>query len=126
MRSEVIYFMDMEKGEKTDEHGDPVIERIFSDIVYAEIKSISQTEFYQAQTADKKPEIKFCISDYLDYQNQKYLIHIKTDQDHIEPEDVHEGVRYNILRTYRKEDNQLEITCYGGVRDAITTVSDKD
>lgn len=112
MRDEVIYFMDMVPGNQKDEFGDPVVENQVSHRVYAEIKSISQSEFYQAQTSGQKPEMKFIITDYLDYQGQKYLIH--------------EGVRYGILRTYRTGRNELEITCYGGVRDANAAVSDPD
>lgn len=112
MRTETIYFMDMVPGEEKDEYGDPIEKRELSDMIFAEIKSIGQTEFYQAQTTDKKPEIKFKITDYMDYQGQRYLIH--------------EDIRYTILRTYRTGGNELEITCYGGVRDAITAVSDED
>lgn len=109
MRTEAIYFMDLVLGEEKDEFGDLIKKRELSDVVFAEIKSIGQTEFYQAQTIDKKPEIKFIITDYMDYSQQRYLIH--------------ENIRYTILRTYRTDSNELEITCYGGVRDATTTVS---
>lgn len=114
MRGEVIYFADMVPAGsgKKDIYGDPVLEQKISGTVFAEIKSIGQNEFYQAQTAGKKPEIKFKITDYMDYQGQRYLIH--------------EGVRYTILRTYRTGNNELEITCYGGVRDAAAAISDED
>lgn len=114
MRGEVIRFGDVMpalSGEK-DAYGDPFMENVVSGVVFAEIKSVGQSEFYQAQTAGKKPEIKFKITDYMDYQGQKYLLH--------------NGVRYSILRTYRTESNELEITCYGGVRDAVAAISDQD
>lgn len=114
MRDELICFMDMvplPSGE-TDKYGDPALKEERSDPVYAEIKSIGQNEFYQAQTAGKKPEIKFKITDYMDYQGQRYLIY--------------NGVRYSILRTFRTNGNELEITCYGGVRDATTAISNKN
>lgn len=104
MRDEMIYFLDIVPGEEEDEYGDKKDVQKLSDEIFAEILSISQTEFYQAQTSDKKPEMKFKITDYLDYDGQKYLIH--------------EGIRYKIMRTYRTKNNELEITCYGGVRDA--------
>lgn len=112
MRDEVIHFADMmdSSGEK-DLYGDPAMELKMSGEVFAELKSISQSEFYQAQTAGEKPEIKFKLTDYMDYQGQKYLIH--------------EGIRYTVLRTYRTG-NELEITCYGGVRDAVAAISNKD
>jgi len=65
-----------------------------------EMKSIGQSEFYQAQSDGLKPEIKFVLSDYLDYENQK---HIK-----------HGDIIYTVLKTYKNGD-KLEITCYGGV-----------
>lgn len=113
MRGEVIYFMDMVPSAPTkkDSYGDPVMEQRASEAVFAEIKFIGQSEFYQAQTAGKKPEIKFKITDYMDYQGQRYLLH--------------DGVRYSILRTYRTAGNELEITCYGGVRDASAAIGDE-
>jgi len=111
MYNEIIYLADEVKTKDKDKYGDPIIKFATSQ-VFAKQKSISQTEFYQAQTSDFKPEVKFKIADYLDYAGQKYLIH--------------EDMRYKILRTYRTEENELEITCYGGVRDVVATVSDED
>ena len=112
MRNEAIFFMDLVPVDgEMDEHGDPLLREQISNVVFAEPLSIRQSEFYQAQTSDKKPEIKFKITDYMDYQDQQYLIH--------------GHVRYKILRTYRVHGNELEITCYGGVRDADTAVSNK-
>lgn len=110
MYDNVVYFSDFRDGTEKDEYGDPVQEEIRSEPVFAQKKSISQTEFYQAQTNDKKPEMKFVISDYMDYGNQKYLIY--------------GDIRYKILKTYQTDTNELEITCYGGVRDVSATVSD--
>lgn len=68
---------------------------------FAKLKSIGQSEFYQAQAQGLKPEIKFIISDYLDYDNQEIVIH--------------NNFRYKVLRTFRSG-NEIEIVCYGGVR----------
>lgn len=84
-----------------DEYGDPVDVEVKRDLFCA-ILSIGQSEFYQAQTIGAKPQIKAVISDYLDYQDEQ--------------EAVVEGIRYKVLRTYRKMSNELEITLYGGVR----------
>ncbi len=84
-----------------DEYGDPVDAEERRDLFCA-ILSIGQSEFYQAQTIGVKPQIKAVISDYLDYQDEQ--------------EAVVEGIRYKVLRTYRKMSNELEITLYGGVR----------
>ena len=84
-----------------DEYGDPVDVEERRDLFCA-ILSIGASEFYQAQTIGVKPQIKAVISDYLDYQDEQ--------------EAVVEGIRYKVLRTYRKMSNELEITLYGGVR----------
>ena len=113
MRDEMIYFADMVPGAsgERDAYGDPALELQLSDAVFAELRSISQSEFWQAQTSEKKPEVKFKLTDYMDYQGQRYLIH--------------GGIRYTVLRAYRTASNELEITCYGGVRDAVAAVSDE-
>jgi len=67
---------------------------------FAEIMSVGQTEFYQASAAGMKPEIKFRLSDYLDYDGQMLV--------------EYNGVRYRVLRTYRSG-KALEITCYSQV-----------
>lgn len=112
MYDEIIYFSNYETGSEKDAYGDPDYKEIRTPAIFAERKSISQTEFYQAQTAGTKPELKFVIPDYLEYSDQQYLIHA--------------GVRYKVLRTYHTDGNELEITCYGGVRDVSAAVSDKN
>lgn len=86
--------------ETEDEYGDLHTVKTQRE-VFAELMSIGQSEFYQAQTNGMKPEIKFKIADYLDYNNEEII--------------SYEDINYKILRTYRKG-NELEITCYGGVR----------
>ena len=53
-----------------------------------------------AQSSGLKPELKFVIADYLDYQN--------------EPELMFNNRKYQVLRTFKK-DISLEITAAGGV-----------
>lgn len=113
MYNEAIWFCDYKRGEALDEYGDPVEERVLSDLVFAEKRSISQTEFWQSQTAGDMLEYRFVIPDELDYNKQAYLIH--------------EGIRYKIKRAYKQEGtNILEITCYGGVRDVHAEVGDEN
>lgn len=73
--------------------------------VFAELKSIGQQEFYQAQAAGFKPELKFILADYMDYGGEKTLSY--TDERGMESE-------YSIIRTYRTG-NELELTCKRGV-----------
>lgn len=54
--------------------------------VFAELRSISQTEHYQAAAVDYHPEYKFVI-DYLDYQAETLV--------------EHEGTLYRVVRTFR-------------------------
>ena len=87
-----------------DEYGDTVTTQTTRNI-FAEVHSISQTEFYQAQALGLKPEIKFVIADFADYQNEeklKYTPFGGTEQ------------TYNILRTYRNKQT-LEIVCNRGI-----------
>ena len=87
-----------------DEYGDTV-SVIKEKQIFAEVKSISQNEFYQAQALGLKPEIKFVIADFADYEGQKQLKYTPfggTEQ------------TYDILRTYRNKIN-LEIVCKRGI-----------
>ena len=88
-----------------DEYGDKVADRT-ERTIFAELKSIGQSEFYQAQATGLKPELKFVIADYLDYQGEKILRH----QGFNEAEEE----EYEVIRTYRNG-NSLEITCGKGV-----------
>jgi SPP1 family predicted phage head-tail adaptor len=87
-----------------DEYGDTVTVETQRSI-FAEVKSIGQSEFYQAQAVGLKPEIKFVIADFADYQNEKRLKYTAFGGS----EEV-----YTILRTYRTK-NQLEIVCKRGI-----------
>lgn len=83
--------------ETTDDYG--IVKRTTNDrTVFAQMKSIGQTEFYQAQADGLKPEMKFILADYYDYQSEKEV--------------VYNGNVYNVLRTYR-DGNHIEITVYG-------------
>ena len=55
--------------------------------VLAGLRSVTRSEFYQAQTAGYKPELVFVLADYLDYAD--------------EPRVKHDGKLYRVLRTYR-------------------------
>lgn len=102
MYSETIKFI--KTVQQPDETGE-LISIATEREIFAKIVSIGQQEFYQAQANGLKPELKFEIADYLDYENEKKLIH--------------DGIQYDVLRTFRKE-RQLEITVYGGVHIGTT------
>lgn len=94
----------VEEFKHVDEYGDTVADTV-ERTVYAKMQSISQSELYQAQAVGLRPEIKFVIADYLDYNGEKKLI--------FEP---YFGKReeYSVIRTFRKG-NELEIVCKRGV-----------
>ena len=87
-----------------DEYGDTTTTET-ERTIFAEVKSIGQNEFYQAQAVGLKPEIKFVIADFADYQNEKKLKYTSFGG----TEEV-----YSILRTYRTKYN-LEIVCARGI-----------
>ena len=57
--------------------------------IFAEVESISQSEFYAAKQADLKPEYRFKVF-FGDYNGEKLL--------------KYEGDRYGIYRTFRDGD----------------------
>lgn len=107
MYNEIITLI--KKKVDIDSYGDPVVIEERREI-FAEVKSIGQTEFYQAEAVGLKPEIKFVIADYFDYENEKTLEYAQYESD---PE------RYHIIRTYRV-DNTLEIVCSRGIENVST------
>ena len=106
MYNEVIFLTTT--GSVTNEVGDQ-IETQTKTMRFAKLKSIGQSEFYQAQAQGLKPEIKFVLADYLDYDNQEEVIY--------------NNFRYKVLRTFRSG-NELEIVCYGGVRMEVVNNGD--
>ncbi len=102
MFSEVIRLIKVNKvKDSTGELRDSKSERE----VFAKILSIGTQEYYQAQASGFKPELKFVLADYLDYENEKKI--------------VHDGMEYDVIKTYRKG-RELEITVSGGVNCATT------
>ncbi len=91
---EVLTFIKRTEG--TDEYGDPKITETTREVL-ATLSSVGQKEFYQAHAVGLKPEMKFILADYLDYEGEDLL--------------EHGGVRYRVLRTYRNG-QRLEITVY--------------
>lgn len=64
--------------------------------VLCEVKSISQTEFYQAAQTQLRPELKV-IMDKDDYQKEVRLEY--DDED------------YKVIRRYKTDGNEIELTC---------------
>lgn len=64
--------------------------------VYCTVKSIGQTEVYQAMAAGLSPEVKLVLSHDFEYHGEKLV-------------EFH-GIRYRILRTYVTEEDGIELT----------------
>ena len=88
-----------------DEYGDAVVSETETE-VFVDLRSITQTEFYQAAAVGFKPEIKFLMADYLDYHGEQFIDYC--------PYNALKSERYRIIRTYRNG-NQLELVCSRGV-----------
>ena len=58
------------------------------------LRSIGLTEFYQAQATNYRPELKFVLADYRDFQGETYI--------------RYNGDLYVVIRTYRTG-QELEI-----------------
>lgn len=102
MFDEVISLMT--ENETTDEYGDATIEYVERQI-FAQVKSITQTEFYQANAVGLRPEIKFVIADFADYENEQLVKYTPFGG---------EEQLYQVVRTYR-DDLKLELVCKRGV-----------
>lgn len=93
--------------DRRNDFGDLVQEEIRR-TVYAGEYSAGMTEFYQAMATGYKPEIKFRLENWLDYQGEELVEYT--------PFGFFEPVRLRILRTYNSGD-ALEITCYKDIEE---------
>lgn len=65
-------------------------------VVLCGLKSISRIEFYNAVVTGLRPELVFVIHTY-EYNGEKKV--------------EFEGVRYNVVRTYQKDVEEMELIC---------------
>ena len=74
------------------------IEAETSRTIFANKKSIRQSEFYQAAMTDLRPELMFEVrsSDYVDESKLKF-----------------DNKTYDIIRVFSKNDEIVELTCQG-------------
>ena len=91
---EVLTLIQQTRG--SDEYGDPVVTETSRE-VFGELLSVGQAEFYQAHAVGLKPEIKFALADFLDYEDEALA--------------EYAGRRYRVLRTYRAG-QRLELVLY--------------
>lgn len=100
------------EAKTVDEYGD-ITTTETERTVFAELKSIGQSEFYQAQAVGLRPELKFVIADYLDYQNEQLVRYTDYATGREET--------FSVIRTYRNG-NSLELVAKRGVDDGSAEV----
>jgi len=64
--------------------------------VFAEIRSIGMTEYYRAMAYDRIPDLKAVVH---------------PEEYHDEPFVAYEGRTYAVKRTYRTDNEKMELTC---------------
>lgn len=92
----VIYLVSSK--EDKNEIGDVISSEESQIKVYANKKSIRQSEFYQAMANGIKPELMFEIQVF-EYGNQSELLY--------------EGEKYSIIRTFNNGNDRIELVCQG-------------
>lgn len=84
-----------------DEIGNEIVTETET-VIYCGLKSVGRNEFYNAAVADLKPELIFVIHPY-EYNGEKKVEFEKT--------------RYSVIRTYRKDTEEMELVVEKDVGD---------
>ena len=80
---------------KEDEIGNQITDEVRT-TVFCDKKSVTRSEFYNASTTGMKPSIVF-------------VVHLYEYNDEVKIE--YEGQVYNVIRTYIKNMDEIELTC---------------
>jgi len=83
-----------------NEYGDPILSKTYT-TTYADKLAITSSEFYQSNAQNLRPEYKFKIR-FCDYNNQTKIRYPITS-----------GKEFDVIRTYNKGDEFIELTCQG-------------
>ena len=92
VRADVVTLL----GERPEAHGVFDAPLYNYRIVYCEVKSVSQTEAYQARGTGLNPEYRLVLTHSFEYQGEKLC--------------DFRGTRYEIIRTYMNESDGIELT----------------
>lgn len=92
VRADVVILL----GENPKAHGVFDAPELTERKVYCEVKSVSQTEAYQARATGLNPECRLVLSHSFEYKDEKLC--------------DFRGIRYNIIRTYVNESDGIELT----------------
>ena len=83
-------------GESPEAHGVFDAHALIPRQRYCEVKSISQTEAYQARATGLNPEYRLVLSHSFEYSGEKRC--------------SFRGIEYEIIRTYMNESDGIELT----------------
>lgn len=92
----------IKEADGRNEYGD-LVKVLTSRTVYAGEYSVGMSEVYQGMAVGYKPEVKFRLENWLDYQGEERVQYV--------PFGTTEPVTLRVLRTYNTGD-ALELTCY--------------
>lgn len=92
----------IKKIDRRNEYGD-LTSQISRRTVYAGEYSVGMSEVYQGMAVGYKPEVKFLLENWLDYQGEEIVEY--------SPFGTDETIQLRVLRTYNRGDG-LELTCY--------------
>lgn len=92
VRADVVTLL----GEDPKAHGVFDAPELTEREVYCEVKSVSQTEAYQARATGLNPEYRLVLSHSFEYKGEKLC--------------DFRGIRYSIIRTYVNESDGVELT----------------
>lgn len=92
VRADVVTLL----SERPEAHGVFDAPQYSARTVYCEVKSISQTEAYQARATGLNPEYRLMLSHSFEYQGEK-LCNFRE-------------IQYEIIRTYMNENDGIELT----------------
>ena len=88
----------------TNALGDPIKVPLISGNIFADRKSIKQSEFYQAAAVGLKPEFTFVIRTIEYNQEPALIFNLK---------------QCSMIRTFETQDEFIELVCQGQVNGAI-------
>ncbi len=96
MYDKSLYLIAIEEEEDTNEYGSIVKNDPIKRLVYVDVKSIRQSEFYQAQAVGMKPELMFEIRS-TEYKGERKC--------------EYKGQNYDVIRIFKKNNDFTEIIC---------------
>ncbi len=105
--SDIITLIGITEGKNA--YGD-VAETEAETEVFADCRSVTRSEFYAAQTAGIRAEIAFTVK-VADYDDQQKIAYNRKGTGNSADNEI-----YDVIRTYQKDPDNIEIVCKRGVR----------